>query len=202
MDRQDRHNELSRGPGPDCPDENCLAAYAEGGLTRFERETAERHLTGCRRCRELLCFAAGGVLEAQPLAGVAPEPRAISGRIRICVAVKEALSRAEQLFEETLELLTGHSGAQPAVEFRGEDGLRTSQVRLGPFELSLQREPPPGGGLDLGVTKQRRPVAETWTTFLLSSGQKVEARTDSRGWLHVADIALDQVECIWINVVL
>ena len=199
MNRQNPNNELVDGFARACPDENWLAAYVEGGLTRAERESAEEHFAGCLRCREGLLFAAQGVLEPQPRV-VVPDP--LSRRIRICVAVKDAISRAEQLFEETLEMLVSPFGSEAAPVFRGEDGVRTSQVRLGPFELSLQRDRPAGGGLDIGVTKQRKPLAETWTTFMLASGQKVEARTDSRGWLHLADIALDQVECIWINVLL
>ncbi len=205
MNRQEPNNELIDGFVWDCPDENLLAAYVEGGLTRAERESAEDHFAGCLRCREGLLFAARGVFEPEHragVAGVAAEAVPVPRRVRICVVVKDAISRAERLFEETLELLVSPLGSEAAPVFRGEDGVRTSQVRLGPFELSLQRDRPVGGGLDIGVTKQRRPLAETWTTFMLASGQKVEARTDSRGWLHLADIALDQVECIWINVLL
>jgi hypothetical protein len=185
---------------PGCPDENWLAAYAEGGLTQAERTGVEAHLASCRGCRAGLLFASLGVLEEAPKVAVELEPAQAPRQIRICVVVKDAVARVEQFFEETLELLVAPLGRRVAPEFRGADGVRTSQVRLGPFELSLQRERPAGGGLDIGVTKQHMPLAETWTTFMLSSGQKVEARTDSRGWLHIADIALDQVECIWINV--
>jgi serine/threonine protein kinase len=52
-----------------CPDDNQLAAFMEGGLSRRERRDLERHMDGCSMCRELLGDAVVGVTRMEGAAG-------------------------------------------------------------------------------------------------------------------------------------
>jgi len=45
--------------GPDCLDNNTIAAYIDGTLQGEERQRAERHMAECDYCRELMASAAG-----------------------------------------------------------------------------------------------------------------------------------------------
>ena len=45
-------------PPADCPDDEMIAAYLEGGLTSKEQEGLERHLVLCRECTDhLICLS-------------------------------------------------------------------------------------------------------------------------------------------------
>ena len=58
--------------GGDHPDANLLAAFAEGGLTRHERERVLSHLGKCATCRETLAVAMPEITAEHPHAAAAP----------------------------------------------------------------------------------------------------------------------------------
>ena len=50
----------------DCPNENTLAAYADGGLALAHLETLKEHISSCDDCRELALALGSESLEAPP----------------------------------------------------------------------------------------------------------------------------------------
>ncbi len=58
--------------GGDHPEANLLAAFAEGGLTRREREQVLSHLGKCATCRETLAVAMPEIAAEHPHAAAAP----------------------------------------------------------------------------------------------------------------------------------
>jgi hypothetical protein len=58
--------------GGDHPEANLLAAFAEGGLTRREREQVLSHLGKCPTCRETLAVAMPEITAEHPQAAAAP----------------------------------------------------------------------------------------------------------------------------------
>jgi anti-sigma factor RsiW len=43
-------------PQPECPSEETLAAFVDGGLTAEERRSVEEHLEDCAKCRTLVAL--------------------------------------------------------------------------------------------------------------------------------------------------
>lgn len=63
---------LAEPVGGDHPEANLLAAFAEGGLTRREREQVLSHLGRCTTCRETLAVAMPGIPAEHAHAAAAP----------------------------------------------------------------------------------------------------------------------------------
>jgi len=63
---------MAEPAGGDHPEANLLAAFAEGGLTRREREQVLLHLGTCATCRETLAVAMPGITAVPTSAAAAP----------------------------------------------------------------------------------------------------------------------------------
>ncbi len=184
-----------------CLDENFLAGYVEETLTLAETRSVEAHLAGCNWCREQTLFASR--FHEIPEENRALAPIAASPGFR--VAIRQVLEQVERVFEESVVLAETAWSPRLVPVFRGgvqRAVVQESQVDIGPFHLSLRRIfSGPGAGLKLGLSKQRKPMADTQATFELNSGKQVIRQTDALGWMEVGGIQFDEIAAIWITAV-
>lgn len=68
----------SREQGPDCPDEQVIAAYFDDRLSAPERENVEAHLADCARCLALV-----GLLGREDTADEVAVPETVMARARM-----------------------------------------------------------------------------------------------------------------------
>jgi len=131
-----------------CPEDETLAAYADGSIAADRRPEIEHHLVGCRRCL-------AEVADLWRLAG----PEVEEAPQRSVAAVVERLERESgaaivRWTERALELVRGF-GAELRAVVDGGPALAAATTRATPGAVALRWESGGGTRLEAEVSRER-----------------------------------------------
>ncbi|MBK8974352.1 MAG: hypothetical protein IPM29_00340 [Planctomycetes bacterium] len=172
-----------RAAGP-CPDENALAAFAEGRGAAAARESIERHVADCPDCQEVVaCVAPSATVRTLPRR--ARKARAVLAAAALVLVALGAhwLLRSPAPLAERLEVAARRLAAAEPDLFAG---LPLSDDRLRPpraDELRGRTEVAQPGGVLLETPPAfrwaARPVSSAWRCALFDGSGREVWRTET-----------------------
>ena len=168
-----------QGAAGPCPDENALAAFAEGRLAATARESIERHASACPDCQEVLAgLASAPLLRTVPASRWAVRAILAAAALVLIAFAVHRLVRPPRPVAERLEVAARQLAETESALFAGlplsddELGRAPGDGTRGAADVAR-----PGGVLLASPSNIRwtaRPVSSAWRCTLFdASGREV-----------------------------